>query len=73
MLFAENPGYGTVMSTQNDTNEEQFELMNSLEDEDEAKSTETRILKSIDLLNFAKQIASGMVSWGVAQKIKSDH
>lgn len=62
VLFAENPGYGAVLPTQNDTNEDKFEQTKLLEKDDEAKSTGTRILKSIDLLNFAKQIASGMVS-----------
>lgn len=62
VLFAENPGYGAVMPTQNDTSEEQFEQIKVLENEDKTNSTEIRILKNIDLLNFAKQIASGMVS-----------
>lgn len=63
VLFAENRGYGVTMPTQSCTKMpgEPVEHLENYEPEHEAKVTKTRILTSIDLLNFARQIASGMV------------
>lgn len=64
MLFAENRGYEVLTPSKNNAkmSGERIEQMKNYGNEDEAPATKARILKSIDLLNFAKQIASGMVS-----------
>lgn len=63
MLLAENRGYEVLTPGKNNAkmNGEQIEQLKNYGNEDETPATKARILKSIDLLNFAKQIASGMV------------
>lgn len=63
MLFAENRGYGVAMpaNTVTKMDDERTDEMKNYENEIDTIPANTRILTSIDLLKFARQIASGMV------------
>lgn len=59
-FFVENRGYDLMVPAK--LNRERAHQEKNGQDEFEgSQSTNARVLKSIDLLNFAKQIASGMV------------
>lgn len=64
VLFVENRAYDVMTPTKIDTKliEANPERMQATENEMVAKSTKSRKLESTDLLNFAKQIATGMVN-----------